>query len=149
MEELLEWMRALNAEFWPPPPPPKHTYGPKNPYEGMPIVLQATRKLKPEELRRILYGIEEHQLMTSMFTKGMFGGFGMAIYAPIQFPGPRPQAVLWIIEDQLPGDMPKPSGSGRPDAWALFSTFTHSEKNRGWLEFHKMDPPRRRHDYDY
>lgn len=154
MEEDLRWLRELNEKLWKPAPKP---IGFKSP-----VAVQAQRHIDQEDLDRVFRCIEEHKLVTSMFSSNMFGGYGMTVYAPPVFPGTPLEEVFWMIEENLPlptrhdhingtvKPVPKKvPGSGRDDAWELFSKHTHSEQNRAWLKLYGMDPPRERSGYDY
>ena len=146
----LAWLKELHQRLWPP-----H-------HKSNGIVLEAYRQLTHEELERVLGLIETHTLLTSMVSIGMFGGFGMRVYEDPPAFGMPPEQVLFLHEGHLPpptrlqralGDAPEPKprvpGCGKPEAWDLFSRYTHSEKNRKALAYFKMDPPREQSYYDY
>lgn len=122
----------------------------------------AKRILTYEERDRIFATVESCNLLTSMFSKGMFGGFGISIYEHPVYPGAPPTRLLWLTEDNLPPPSrfdrvggkqlkrtrPGP-GCGFDDAWELFSKYTHSTRNHGWLVAYRMDLPQDRSYYDY
>jgi hypothetical protein len=154
VEEDLHWLRELNKTLWKPAEKPLRP--------SSPVAVQAQRQVDQDDLDRLCRCIEEHKLVTSMFSSNMFGGYGMHVYAPAVFPGVPLEMVFTIIEDNLPiptrydhinGTARNPArrtpGSGRDDAWEVFSKYTHSEQNRSWLRLYKMDPPRERSYYDY
>lgn len=166
-----QWLKDLQDDLWPPQK--------EEPDDGsieaalrraLPkkkrpvIVLEATRRLTHEELQRVCTLIENEKLLTSMFSKGMFGGHGMYVFEHEQFPGTGPEHLLTLTEDHLPDpslyqrldtlDAPpkkkeKHPGCGTDESWELFSKYTHSDENREWLKKYKMDPPRERGYYDY
>jgi hypothetical protein len=159
-DEDRTWLTKLSDDLWPEPEEGKRT--------RRVIVLDATRKLLHEEVERICALIVSAPLLTSMFSKGMFGGFGMDMYEHAEFPGLPPTHLLRIIEDHLPGPKgpsvyehilgtakplpPEPKrhpGCGTDQAWDLFSVYTHSDQNRAWLKENKMQPPKERTHYDY
>jgi hypothetical protein len=153
------WLVALNEDLW----PEDETKRTKRT-----IVLDASRKLLHEELDRICALIESAPLLTSMFSKGMFGGFGMLVYEHSAYPHVPPQQLLCLTEDHLPPPkgpsvyehltgtakpLPpekKPApGCGTDQGWEAFSKYTHSERNREWLKNYNMKAPQERHYYDY
>ena len=158
-DEDRDWLKKLNDDLWP---------DDEKKRVSRRIELDATRKLLHEEQDRIFALIEQAPLVTSMFSKGMFGGFGMTILEHPEFPGLPPTPLLWITEDHLPGPRPpsayehlvgtakplpppekKRPGCGTDLGWETFSKFTHSARNRAWLKEHRLDPPHERSHYDY
>lgn len=151
----LAWLKSLQSELWPPPPPGPY----RPPYDRRsrsvdPFKLEACRTLLPEELDRIFAAIPQHKLIAEMFMSGMFGGYGMRLYEHEPYPHTGAQFLVSIIEDHLPGPFggekpKKPPGAGRPDAWEVFSRFTHTAQNQEWLKRYKLQPSRESTYYDY
>jgi hypothetical protein len=147
MDEDIKWLLDLHADLW-------------LPCFQRGINLSASRVLTQVELDEAVRIIEARDLLTSM-TSGMFGAYGMKIYTHPSFPGTPPAQVLLLVQGHIPGRSrydvlrgaetpPKPApGCGRDDAWKLFSKFTHSEQNRGWLKMYGMSAPRNQSYYDY
>ncbi len=154
-EEERQWLQALNEELWPPLTVDERRAG-----KGR-IKLEASRTLQWTEFQQVLKLVDERRLLTSMFSSGMFGGYGMSVWEHELFPGSGPTPILRLVEDNLPDPhrlqvregydkhVRKEPGVGRDDAWESFSKFTHSETNKEWLKSYRMDPPRERSHYDY
>ena len=149
-EERL-WIKDLEKSLWP-----------KDRKNPNPVKLEAHRQLTHDERDRVFKDIETFGLVVEMFSSNMFGGYGIAIYEHELYPHTGPQYLLAITEDNLPppsrleratGDSPKVAkkvpGSGRDDAWELFSKFTHSDQMREWVDQYKLNKPRERDYYDY
>ena len=141
MEEDLRWLKELNEKLWKKAEKP---IGFKSP-----VATQAQRHIDMDDLGRVFRIIEEHKLVTELRSSNMFGGYGMLVYGPPTFPGVPLEVIFSVIEDNLPTPCKRVPGSGRDDAWEMFSKYTHSEQNRAWLKMYKMDPPRERTYYDY
>lgn len=121
---------------------------------GNGIKLKAVRKLTAKEVQVIFEVIEHCNLLTSMFSANMFGGYGINVYDHESYPGTGPTHLLTITEFDLPPEMNAKDGqaamgSGSEDAWNLFSKYTHSDQNRAWLKMYKMSEPQERYYYDY
>lgn len=120
------------------------------------IVLESDKKLTKAEWDRVGKIIVKSQLVCEMFTKGMFGGYGMDVYeqpAPT-YPGVplEPVFLLRLIEDNLPAPKnakPKTPGCGLDYAWNAFSKFTHSEQNKAWLKEYNLAPSEGQSSYWY
>jgi hypothetical protein len=149
-DEERAWLRALQTALWP-------KSRPKDRFE-----IDASRPLTFLEFERVRKLIETRGLVTSMFSSSMFGGYGMDVYEHEPFPGTGPLHLLRLVEGNHPDPHPlevsetgydrhirKPGGVGRDDAWESFSKFTHSERNREWLQGYMMDLPKERSYYDY
>jgi hypothetical protein len=147
-EEDIEWLRALDADLWPPD------------HKNEIVALKASRMITKQELDRVLGSVEEHRLVTEMVMTNMFGGYGMRVYDNPAAPGVPLVPVLLLIEGHLPLNTrwslldgqpaaTKVPGSGRDEAWTLFSRYTHSEQNQAWLKLFGLKPSRSRSHYDY
>ncbi len=150
-DEERTWLKELHTELWPEGHRKKDR-----------IELEAHRPLTVPEFQRVRELVETRGLVTAMFSSSMFGGYGMDLYEHEPFPGTGPIHLLRIVEGNHPDPHPlqvseegykkhirRSGGVGRDDAWESFSKFTHSERNREWLQFYKMDPPKDRSYYDY
>jgi hypothetical protein len=159
-DEERAWLTALHQELWPPKSVNRNR-----------IVLQAERTLLHDEQDRIVMCITDFKLVTSMASKGMFGGYALELYDHEQYPGTGSEHLLTITEDHLPGPKPpvwcqhldtletppkkvtapkkKQPGCGTDEAWEFFSRFTHSPQNREWLKKYHLPAPRERTYYDY
>jgi len=171
-DEDRAWLVDLNGELWPEPETTERKKGVlfqhANNVARRVIVLDANRKLLHEEVYRICTLIEKTPLLTSMSSKGMFGGFAMIVYEHPDYPHVPPTRLLMIIEDHLPPPKgpsvyehiagtarppdPEPKkrpGCGTDQAWELFSKYTHSDRNSAWLKEYNMNAPQERYHYDY
>jgi len=141
----IAWLRILHEELWVKKPSPR-----------------AAPTLTKEEFERVLNCIEKYKLVAEMVSTHMFGGYGMQLYEHELYPGTGPQLLVLISEDNLPvptrydrilGTAQEPPkrkpGSGRDDAWEIFSRYTHSEQNRKWLKEYKLHRSEERVHYDY
>lgn len=152
MSEGTDWLKALHDDLWP-----------KNHKPDSPVSIRALRRMTREEWDRVFKLIEDERLVCEMTSVNMFGGYGVRVYAHEPFPGTGPDYLLLVHEDHLPtptrfevlqDEAPQPRtkkvpGSGRDDAWELFSKYTHSAENRKFLKKYKLEDPRDRHYYDY
>lgn len=159
-DEDRTWLKQLDAELWPAPKTDADR-------DRLTIVLQAERLLGHGEVERIFAIVETAPLVTEMFSKGMFGGYGIALMEHELYPHTGPTRLLSIIEDHLPPPKgptvydhllgtAKPTlkpkkhpGCGTDQAWELFSKYTHSPQNSEWLKQYKMRAPEERYHYDY
>lgn len=154
VEDDIRWLKELHEKLWAPAEKPL-TF-------ASPVAVQAQRRVTQGDLERAFECIEKHELVTEMFSSNMFGGYGMSVYAPPIFLEVPLERIFWIVEENLPTptrydyingtvkDRPKKTpGSGRDDAWEMFSKYTHSEKNQAWLKRFKLAPSRERSYYDY
>ena len=145
-ESELNWFRNLCVKYKPP--------------SGTGVFVH--KYLETEEFERILRLIEEYDLLTSMVSVGMFGGYGMEIYEEQSDHVQKPRFLFRVHEENIPpptrlarigGEVPewpeRRPGCGLEHAWEVFSKYTHSPENAAKLAFYGMDPPRGRAYYDY
>lgn len=138
LDSDLSWLRELQQALWP------------KSHKQNGIVLDVSRRLTREEQKRVVSCIRDQRLVTSLMSKGMFGGFALNVYAHEQYFETGAEFLLLLTEDHLPGPKSKPApGCGTDEAWEFFSQFTHSKQNREWLKKYKLPAPRERSYYDY
>lgn len=138
------FLKELDDQLW---PPNKKQNG---------IVLRSDHKITPADWKRVCKIIESAGLVCTMFSKGMFGGYGMDVHEvedPI-YPGvpTTTKIVLRLTEDNLP--VPKRAakkipGCGLDHAWDAFSKYTHSNKTRALVKQYNLPAPREQSYYDY
>lgn len=153
-DEDRDWLKRLDEDLW----AKEHLETPEIRHK---ITMTARRPLSPGELERVAGIVSGSTLLTSMFCTGMFGGYGMDVFEHEPVPDIGPIRLLRLVEGHMPepdaaklasgdlGHTRQAPGVGRDDAWEFFSTFTHSERNIGWLKSYGMRPPQPRHSYDY
>ena len=154
-DDRLKWLRDLNSEVW-----KEEVSYITSPHPRKIVSLVVARPLTKQEADRVLACVEEEGLLTEMCSDSMFGGYRMILYDHPPCIGIPPIQVFHFSEKMLPpfdrydrlvGEKPpeKKPGCGEDRAWELFSRYTHSEKNRKWLEYYGMGAPRERYYYDY
>jgi hypothetical protein len=167
-EEDRGWLKALNAELW----PPKDTV--PSMVREMDEAFGNPAKPRPagprlfvfrEELGRIFQLVEGAPLVTEPFCSNMFGGIGVHLYEHEQYIGTGLEHILSIAEKQLPDlDVrtvyehilgahpkvrPKSIGGCRDDAWEFFTKYAFAPKNLEWLKQYKIKALMNRVDFEY
>jgi hypothetical protein len=154
-DDRLKWLRDLNSELW-----KEEVSYVTSPRLKKVVSLVVARPLTKQESDQVFACIEGDGLLTEMTSDSMFGGYCMLLYDHPPCFGVTPIKLFDLSErvlppfdryDRLGGELPaeKKPGCGTDRAWELFSRYTHSEKNRKWLEYYGMGPPRERGYYDY
>lgn len=88
-DEDRAWLKALNAELWPPT-------------DKRIKLADEWGKITREDLERALALIEPSPLVTTLYCSGMFGGVGITLFEHELYPGTRPVELLSISEQMVP-----------------------------------------------
>lgn len=168
-EEDLAWLKSLHEELT--RPGDQRTEMQRRldeafPGKAKPLPLESRERLTYEEVDRVCQIIEEHKLVTELYSCGMICGVGMAIYDHEVYPGSGTEKLLCLQEDHLPGPKPlswqerlqgkpKPKtpkrrgGDCDPYAWELFTKYANRPENLAWLTKYKLQPVKSKMHYDY
>jgi hypothetical protein len=162
-----DWLCSLDVELH--PPRDTRSAGRKlaDKFRGSePKFAKPRAKLTRQEVLRIFQLVEEADLFTMLYSSGTICGVGIIIFEHEQFPGTGPEELLHFSEEHLPesgvpsvydrlkGKKPpkkkaRAPGDCDPDAWELFTKFTHTEKNRRWIDQYGLEMHFDKQHYDY
>jgi hypothetical protein len=107
-----------------------------------------SRRLTVEEWDALKAFLPESGFFTQIHNACMGFGCGMSVFSPSIYPGTDPEFLLTVTKDHLPIPEGK-DGTRFDDGWEAFTPFTHTPENVGILEFHEMEAPRSKSDYEY
>lgn len=111
-----------------------------------------SRRLSFEEWGRIQALIREHDLIAVPRNACMGFGCAITLYEELEpiYPGvpPQPRKLIDITQDHLPGAS-REHGPRFNEAWAQFSPFTHTDRNKQRAKREGLGTIREKSHYDY
>lgn len=149
----LAWMHELQAALWPPEQQEKGRI--ETPHGSVQLKLEAKRRLKKKEWKRVKKAIAKHKLIVEMIGTNMFGGVGIRLHEHPSVPGlEEVDILLTITQEHLPGKTGKKAskptkGTCLTKAWGMFFELACTEENLVWLRRYRLQQPKDQAHYDY
>ncbi|MDQ7814978.1 MAG: hypothetical protein RDU25_04210 [Patescibacteria group bacterium] len=143
----LVWLEMLSAKIW-----QRHQTVQRANLSGHTMrkdYCTEKRSLTRQEFKRLERLIRAHELPCTPGS-GVFGfGLSLTIFAHSASPGVKPDALIRITGKQLPLMLFPDTQSDEGKVWEIFSSFTHTARNRELLSLYGFEPPREREYYEY
>ncbi len=110
---------------------------------------EALRELTETEIEKIWRLVELHGLPCVMINTAFGFDVGVVVYDHAPVPEIKPEALIAISGDHLPGGKSAPNGRKFGENFDYFSRFTHTDDNRQILDFYGFEEPKSKGHYDY
>ncbi len=153
VEYALAWLKKLHDSIWVEKRRIPFDYC--NPHQPK-ILRECTRRIDPDELRRLLAFVKKFKLPVTMENCDWGLSIAMRVWGPeppALYPGIelKPESVLLLPTQALPltEATRMPDRTFFEDGWRVFSPLTHSDLNRDLLRRSNLPQPEDKATYEY